>query len=116
MPAAWAQLIVLRVGAAIVHVTNGANLGRGWYAARVERRWGTLFLFYAASVVYHAVWNATAIGLSNGVFDLTFESFTLNAATLVALSGLLVLVALAGLGLLWLVTLVQRTARLVSTG
>ena len=39
---AWAPLILMRAGASVLHVANGATMGLGWYAARVERRWGRL--------------------------------------------------------------------------
>ncbi len=62
----WAIAMFVRVGATVMHVANGATMARGWYAARVERRWRKLFLAYVVSVFLHAVWNALAIGQAIG--------------------------------------------------
>ncbi len=103
----WAPLILLRVGAAIVHVSNGALMGRGWYAARAERRWGRLFLAYAAAVVYHAAWNALTVVYSAGTVGLrNAPSWISPALTVVVLLGFLVL---ALLGLAWIVYVVRRS-------
>ncbi|MBM3130766.1 MAG: PrsW family intramembrane metalloprotease [Chloroflexi bacterium] len=67
----WALAMLLRVGATMMHVANGVTMARGWYAARVERRWSRLFLAYAVSVFLHAVWNALAIGLGLGAVQLS---------------------------------------------
>ncbi|MBI4789172.1 MAG: PrsW family intramembrane metalloprotease [Chloroflexi bacterium] len=105
---AWAPLVLLRVGAAIVHVANGANMGRGWYAARVEGRWGQLFIAYLVSVLYHALWNGTAIVLSNnGLTGMSNPSVAL-ASTILTGALLLVLLILASLGLVWIVYQVSK--------
>lgn len=109
--AAWAPLILLRVGATIVHVANGAAMGRGWYAARVERRWSQPLLAYVGCVIYHAAWNAVAISTSNTTFDPTRGPVALTGSGLIAVSGLLILVVLAMLGLLWIVRTVRQTYR-----
>jgi hypothetical protein len=62
----WILAMVVRVGATVMHVANGATMARGWYAARVKRRWGRLFIAYVTSVFLHAVWNALAIGQGVG--------------------------------------------------
>ena len=107
--AIWAPLVLLRVGAAIVHVANGANMGRGWYAARVERRWGKLFSAYLVSVLYHALWNGTAIMLSNNGFNLALNSAAATASTLLTGVLLLILFILASLGLVWIVYQVRKS-------
>ena len=107
--AIWAPLVLLRVGAAIVHVANGANMGRGWYAARVERRWGKLFSAYLVSVLYHALWNGTAIMLSNNGFNLALNSAAATASTLLTGALLLILFILASLGLVWIVYQVRKS-------
>jgi RsiW-degrading membrane proteinase PrsW (M82 family) len=67
--ATWAFTMLLRVGATAIHVANGATMGRGWYAARVERRWSRLFIAYVVCVFLHALWNAAAVVISgNAVF------------------------------------------------
>ncbi len=68
MIAFWLPTIVLRVGATVIHVANGATMGRGWYAARVEGRWERLFGAYGVCVLVHALWNAAAIGIGGNAF------------------------------------------------
>ncbi len=106
---AWAPLVVSRVGAAIVHVANGGLMGRGWYAARVERRWGRLVLAYGASILFHALWNAAAVLLSIQMPRLV-GGFVPSAE--VALPALLLLMALLALaGLAWIVYAVRTQSR-----
>ncbi len=103
---AWAPLVLSRVGAAIVHVANGARMGRGWYAARVERRWGQLVLSYGASVLFHAVWNGLAVLLSIQLPSVVSGSFPL-AQTVAAGVAVLIMVLLALAGLAWIVYAVR---------
>ena len=94
----WIIAMLTRVGATVMHVANGATMARGWYAARVERRWSRLLIAYLTSVFLHAVWNALAIGLGIGavflmnqpraVMDMSSPWIWLN---LVCLLGLIVL-------------------------
>jgi hypothetical protein len=110
----WAIAMLTRVGATIMHVANGVTMARGWYAARVERRWSRLFIAYGVSVFLHAVWNMLAIGQGIGAVFLMNEP---RAALAVAsplvwfncavLLGLIILV-FGGAG--WIVYAVQ-TAR-----
>lgn len=58
----WAMAMLTRVGATVIHVANGVTMARGWYTARVERRWGSLLIAYGVSVFWHAAWNVLAIG------------------------------------------------------
>jgi RsiW-degrading membrane proteinase PrsW (M82 family) len=109
--AAWAPLILLRVGAAVVHVANGANMGRAWYTARVERRWLQTLLAYVVSVAYHATWNAVAISTSNTALDPARGSVDLTGSALPAVLGLLILVVLSVLGLVWIVRMVGQARR-----
>ena len=69
----WVIAMLTRVGATVMHVANGATMARGWYAARVERRWSRLLIAYLTSVFLHAVWNALAIGLGIGAVFLMQE-------------------------------------------
>ncbi len=110
MVSAWAPLILSRVGAAIVHVANGALMGRGWYAARVERRWGQLVLSYGVSVLFHALWNAMAVLLSIQTPSFTGGSFP-PAGTMLAGVALLTMVILALAGLAWIVYAVRTESR-----
>jgi hypothetical protein len=110
----WAIAMLTRIGATVMHVANGATMARGWYAARVERRWSRLLIAYAASVCLHAVWNALAVGQGIGaVFLLSEPRAALQLASpliwlnLALLLGLIVL-TFGGAG--WIVYAV-RTVR-----
>ena len=110
----WVIAMLTRVGATVMHVANGATMARGWYAARVERRWSRLLIAYLTSVFLHAVWNALAIGLGIGAVFLMQEpravmemSSPWTWLNLVCLLGLIVL-TFGGVG--WIAYAV-RTAR-----
>jgi hypothetical protein len=87
---AWGAVILLRAGTVTVHIANGALMARGWYAARVERRWSRLGLWFAISVLNHALWNAAALGLSALGFNRAFGANILTSA-LIALLPMLAL-------------------------
>ncbi len=109
---AWALTMLTRVGATVMHVGNGVTMGRGWYAARVEGRWGRLALAFGVSVLVHALWNAVAIIMSGS--SIFLSSRGVNLATLLP-AGVLtfalaaVLVLLATLGTVWIVYSVRTT-------
>ena len=106
----WAPLVLLRVGAAVVHVANGATMGLGWYSARAEKRWGRLLLAYLVSVVVHALWNGTAVLLSSGPQN--FPPVVFSAATVLGAAQMLTLVLLGSLGVVWIVYLVSHYSAL----
>ena len=103
----WVVNILARVTATIIHVANGATMGRGWYAARVEGRWNRLLTAFLISVLLHAVWNGTAIALSALWADFgdrlggPWESL-IPAGLPIALCGL-VLAICASSGLVWII-------------
>ncbi len=115
----WAVVAFLRIGATIMHVANGATMGRGWYAARVERRWSQLFIAYLVSVFFHAAWNAVALTLSNSalsflnVRDAPLATMLPATVLLLALIGALVL--LAALGLAWIVRSARSAPAILTT-
>jgi RsiW-degrading membrane proteinase PrsW (M82 family) len=74
---AWAVAMILRVGATVMHVGNGATMARGWYAARVERRWSKLIRAYCVCVIFHAVWNAAALSLGGSAIFLSDTTTTM---------------------------------------
>ncbi len=111
----WALTVLVRIGAAVMHVANGATMGRGWYAARVERRWSKLFIAYGVCVVFHAAWNAAALWWSGSA--VYFESnqsaaiqTSLPAAGLVAAASVVLLV-LAALGWVRIVSAVRSAQK-----
>lgn len=96
---AWATVMVLRIGATTMHIANGATMARGWYVARAEGRWSGLILAYAASVLFHAAWNAIAILLSGSA--LFIQSQPVAVTSLLA-GSVLVLALIAILSILFL--------------
>jgi RsiW-degrading membrane proteinase PrsW (M82 family) len=113
----WTMTVILRIGATIMHVANGATMGRGWYAARVERRWSRLFIAYIVCVFFHAAWNAAALLLStSATYFLGNQSAplttTLPAASL-TVALLIVLLVLASLGGVWIVYSVRSAQSLL---
>jgi protease prsW family protein len=109
----WVIVMVLRVGATIMHVANGAMMGRGWYAARVERKWGGLLIAYGVSVLFHALWNGAVILLSRSMLAFTpdanaaIQNLFAQGAAMIALLGVLGILPL--LGLAW-IAYATRTA------
>jgi RsiW-degrading membrane proteinase PrsW (M82 family) len=61
---AWAPVIVLRVGASLLHCTAGALVGIAWQQLLVRRRWGPALGLYLAAVAIHAAWNTVSIGMA----------------------------------------------------
>lgn len=110
----WVIVIIMRFGATIMHVANGAIMGRGWYAARVERRWSRLFIAYAVSVLFHALWNGSVILLSRSMLGFSSDANTaiqnLFAQGALVFSLLGVISTLALLGLAW-IAYATRTAQ-----
>ncbi|MBI5653880.1 MAG: PrsW family intramembrane metalloprotease [Chloroflexi bacterium] len=88
---AWGAVILMRAGTVTIHIANGALMARGWYAARVERRWSRLGLWFAISVLNHALWNAAALSLSALGFNRAFGANILTSA-LIALLPMLALI------------------------
>lgn len=100
----WAMTVLTRVGATSMHIANGVTMGRGWYAARVERRWRKLFIAFLTSVLFHALWNALAILLSGSALYLTGSSTaTTVPANLLVLAIATALIILTVLSWVWIV-------------
>ena len=61
---AWAMVVLLRVGATLLHCFTGALMGLAWYCVLAERRWGRGLGLWAVSVGTHSLWNTLAAGLA----------------------------------------------------
>jgi hypothetical protein len=61
--AAWTPMVLLRIGATLLHCFTGALMGIAWYNVLQKRRWAQGFGLYAASVALHSLWNALTIGM-----------------------------------------------------
>ena len=112
----WTVTVILRIGATIMHVANGATMGRGWYAARVEGRWNRLIIAYLVSVFFHAAWNAVALLLSASATYYLDRQNASSAASLPAagltLALFVILLVLASSGLVWIVYSVRSASSL----
>lgn len=111
---AWGPVIVLRVGATLLHCTAGALMGLAWRQLLVLRRWGPAVGLYAAAIVLHAAWNAVSVGVAfMSLGTMTSETSDvagqLTALGVPSLIAVLIFLA-AGMGLL-LVLLTRRVAR-----
>lgn len=101
----WAPIVLLRVGATLLHCFTGALMGLAWYFALNGRRWGRALGLYAASVGIHGLWNAlSALMAFTSLWSAGAEtSGTVVAAgelALVAIPILLIAISIAiGLGL-----------------
>jgi uncharacterized membrane protein len=86
----WAPVIVIRLGATLLHCLTGGLMGLAWYHVSRGSWWRALGL-YAGSVAIHGFWNLLSVGVA---------FFSADASTL-ALSGLTLglMVALAATAL-----------------
>lgn len=62
----WGFQAAMRGGAAVLHMTASGLVGWGIIAAWKERSISRLLINYGIAVVFHGLWNATAIGLGFG--------------------------------------------------
>jgi hypothetical protein len=60
----WATIVLLRVGATLLHCFAGALMGLAWYAVLAERRWGRALTLYAGAVCTHGLWNTLAAAMA----------------------------------------------------
>jgi hypothetical protein len=108
---AWGLIVLLRVGATLLHCFTGALMGLAWHAILIERRWGRAVGLYAASVGIHGLWNAlsaTIALVSLGAISAGASQF-LSGTVVAGIALLLVLLALAsGVALVGLAFLVRE--------
>jgi hypothetical protein len=106
---AWAAVVLMRVGATLLHCFTGALMGVAWYLL-VRRRevWRALGLF-VASVMVHGLWNLLSLSMSLG-FLATMDAqagstpgLNLGVGELVAPTLLVALAMAVGLALVTLV-------------
>jgi hypothetical protein len=62
--ALWSVVILVRVGATLLHCLTGALMGLAWYEILARRRWGRSLGLYAGSVALHSLWNILSVGIS----------------------------------------------------
>ena len=61
---AWGFVIVMRVGATMLHCFTGALMGVAWHYALVERHPFRAVGLFIGSVAVHGAWNALAAGVA----------------------------------------------------
>ncbi len=110
----WAPVIVLRVGATLLHCTAGALMGIAWQQILVRRRWGPALGLYVAAVAMHAAWNTVSVGVAFLQLGTTVPEAAGISGQLAATGAtglVVVLVALAAGMSLLLIVLTRRLAR-----
>ena len=100
----WAMVVLTRVGATSMHIANGVTMGRGWYAARVERRWSRLVIAFVTSVFFHGLWNGLAIIMSVSAMNITSSAtISISPATLLVVALATALIILTLMAWTWIV-------------
>ncbi len=105
---AWAPVILLRVGATLLHCTAGALMGLAWYQVLIRRRWAPALGLYAASVGIHAAWNSVSVGVAL----ISLGATEGEALPLVGLGSMAMIAALLGLSVAMALLLSLLTRRL----
>lgn len=103
----WLPGVIARLGATVMHCFTGGLVGWGWGQLWTARRPWRLLGCYAAAVLAHAVWNASAVGV-------VFLSVGLMAQKGGVSHTFMLFGIWALLGLLILLTLVFFTALVVA--
>lgn len=115
----WALVILLRVGATLLHCFAGGLMGIAWYRVLANQRWGHGLGLYAASVAVHALWNGLTTWMALGslaTLDGDGTGAVWAGLGLMLILALLALLAIAvGLGLLGLALYVRRRSRAAGT-
>jgi RsiW-degrading membrane proteinase PrsW (M82 family) len=110
----WLPVMLLRVGATLMHCFTGGLVGLAWYSILQRRRWAHAIGLYAGSVSLHALWNGltTVMALSPppalGSDTMGPNSVLVGLGMASALVMLVLLALATGLGL-WRLTLCVRS-------
>jgi hypothetical protein len=109
----WALVVLVRVGATLLHCLTGALMGLAWYEGLIRRRGWRMLGLYAGSVAIHAFWNVLSVGVSFLSLGATSPNASPTAVLLSGLSlglvaGLVGTALVLSLGLAWLVRYVRR--------
>jgi hypothetical protein len=60
----WAAVVLLRVGATMLHCVTGGLMGIAWHALLAQRNWLRALALYVASVSIHGTWNALTVAMT----------------------------------------------------
>jgi hypothetical protein len=101
----WAAVVLLRVGATMLHCVTGGLMGIAWYALLAQRDWLRALALYVASVSIHGTWNALTVTMtlvsvsSSGGSPQGIATRFAGTSTALILSLLLTLSLASGFGL-----------------
>lgn len=107
----WALVIVMRVGATLMHALNSGLVGVGWQTFRADRRLLPLLQTYGLSVIIHAAWNGAVVAIAGSALIATSPASTEMMESVggwLVLGALLFLLLLAALITLTFVGLTYR--------
>ncbi len=105
----WGGIVLLRVGASLMHCTTGTLMGLAWYHVLAERRWGRGLALYGGSVAAHGLWNALAAAMAGtSLLSIGGRELLAGVGTIVVVVLLLVVTVAAALGLAALVRFVHH--------
>lgn len=60
----WALVILVRVGATLLHCLTGALMGLAWYQGLLRQHWWRAMGLYGGSVAIHSLWNVLSVGIT----------------------------------------------------
>jgi hypothetical protein len=101
----WAAVVLLRVGATMLHCVTGGLMGIAWYALLAQRNWLRALALYIASVSIHGTWNALTVAMtlasvsSYGAGPRAIATRFAGTSTMIILSLLLALGLASAFGL-----------------
>lgn len=108
---AWPTVVAARAGTSLLHIFTTGLMGWAIVSAVRERRYLRLPAAYAAAVLLHGVWNASAVATSlAGASDLIMATSFSPTLLPAMVGGLLVL----GAGMLFLLIVFNRRLRKLS--
>jgi PrsW family intramembrane metalloprotease len=93
----WAQVMLLRVGATLLHCLTGGLMGLAWYQVLARRRWLYALGMYAASVAIHGTWNTLAGALALLSLRALGANLAASQGVLSGLGAIVLLGLMAGL-------------------
>jgi hypothetical protein len=95
----WAAVVLLRVGATMLHCVTGGLMGIAWYALLARRRWVRALALYVASVGIHGTWNALTVGMTLTSVSSLGEGPQFDTSRFTDVSAMLIITVLLALSL-----------------
>jgi len=120
----WLPVVVVRIGATLLHCTTGALMGLAWHQMLGRHRWSRGLALYVLSVTVHGLWNGLALAMTLlSLRELESEAIaadhmitSLGTLGILSLLGILTLVMAVGLAGLTLYARRQAQASVAVTG